>query len=256
MLYRYFIKIAFDGTGYNGWQVQKNSAQTVQAKINSGLSKLLSEDIFITGCCRTDAGVHARELYAHFDSKRKDLHDNSKIDWVYKFNMLMPKDIAIDGIYLVKNTLSARFDANARTYKYYIHNRRNPFLINRSYYFYGMLNVNAMNEAASVLLNHEDFSAFSKLNTQVKSTICKVKKAQWIVNGKGDMTFTIQSNRFLHGMVRMIVGTLILVGKGKMSIGDFEKILIGKDCRKAGALAPAHGLYLVKVGYPSHVFIQ
>ncbi len=272
MLYRYFIKISFDGTNYNGWQVQKNSSQTVQQKINDGLSKLLGEKIEVQGCCRTDAGVHAKELFAHFDSKSNNLHSDSKINWLYKFNQMIPLDISIDGIYSVNEKANARYDATARIYQYFIHQKRNPFLINRSYYYYSELDVALMNKAAKLLKKYDDFSAFSKVNTQVKTNICKIYKAEWkyapalkgeknkysntkapFRAGGETLIFTIRANRFLRGMVRMIVGTMMLLGKNKITLSDFKKIIESKNCQNAGALAPACGLYLTKVEYPKDV---
>ena len=253
-LHRYFLKISFDGTNYNGWQVQKNSSQTVQQKINDGLSKLLSEKIEIQGCCRTDAGVHARELYAHFDSKKNNLHNDSKNDWLYKFNNMIPVDISIDGIFSVNEKANARYDATARTYQYFINSKRNPFLINRSYYYYSELDIAMMNKAAKLLKKYNDFSSFSKMNTQVKTNICKIAIAEWKKDIEGNLIFTIRADRFLRGMVRMIVGTMMLLGKHKITLAEFKKIIESKNCQNAGALAPACGLYLTKVEYPKKIF--
>lgn len=297
MLYRYFIKVSFDGTNYNGWQVQKNSAHTIQQKINEGLSKLLSEEIKVFGCCRTDTGVHAKELYAHFDSKRNDLSPRPKgrrrlkgVDagfipvsklntlspfrdgaWLHKFNSMLPIDISIDEMFSVNENANARFDATARTYQYFIHSKRNPFLVNRSYYYYSELDVTLMNKAAKILKKCEDFSAFSKVHTQVKTNICRIYNAEWMPPHppkggfarpsspplgelEGALVFTIRADRFLRGMVRMIVGTMMLVGKHKITLDDFKKIIESKDCRNAGALVPACGLYLTKVDYPKKIF--
>ena len=254
MSQRYFIKISFDGTRYNGWQVQKNSAETVQQKINDGLSKLLSEKIEVSGCCRTDAGVHAREMFAHFDSKRDNLHNDKNSDWLYKFNHMIPTDISIDGIWAVKKEANARYDATLRMYQYFIHPKRDPFLVDRSYYYYSELNIGLMNKAAKLLMKYDDFSAFSKLNTQVKTNICKIRKAEWKKDKAGNLTFTISADRFLRGMVRMIVGTMMLLGKNKITLEQFRKIIESKDCRNAAALAPACGLYLTKVEYPKKIF--
>ncbi|TAL59939.1 MAG: tRNA pseudouridine(38-40) synthase TruA [Bacteroidetes bacterium] len=281
MLHRYFIKISFDGTRYNGWQVQKNSAETIQQKINEGLSKLLVEKIEVYGCCRTDAGVHAKELFAHFDSSKNlippaghtllSLNNRAKsvapmaiggeytsgvraeVDWLHKFNSVLPTDISIDGIYSVGDDASARYDASARTYQYFINSKRNPFLVNRSYYYYSELDIALMNRAAKILIKNKDFSSFSKVNTQVKTNICKISKAEWVSTEDGYM-FTIRSDRFLRGMVRMIVGTMILIGKHKLSISDLKKILDSKDCRNAGVSVPACGLHLAKVEYPQKIF--
>jgi tRNA pseudouridine38-40 synthase len=264
VVYRYFIKISFDGTRYNGWQVQKNSEQTVQQKINDGLSKVLSEKIEVFGCCRTDAGVHARELYAHFDSVKNSLSSigmkfkkegSIKIDWLHKFNSILPVDISIDEIISVRGTANARFDARARTYQYFIHSRKNPFLDNRSYYFYNNLDIAMMNQAGKLLISNQDFSSFSKVNTQVKTNNCKLSKAIWTKSENG-IVLTIRANRFLHGMVRMIVGTMMLIGKHKITLADFKKIIDSKNCQNAGASVPACGLYLTKVEFPKKVFLK
>jgi tRNA pseudouridine38-40 synthase len=252
VLHRYFIKISFDGTRYSGWQVQKNSAHTVQQKINEGLSKLLNEKIEVFGCCRTDAGVHAKELFAHFDSRKPSLAEG-EVDWVHKFNSMLPVDISIDEIISVACYANARFDATARTYQYFINSKRNPFLINRSYYYYSDLDIALMNKAANMLKKNKDFSAFSKLHTQVKTNICKISKAEWEIIDDS-LIFTIRANRFLRGMVRMIVGTMVLIGKHKLTLNDFKKIIDSKDCQNAGALVPANGLYLTKVEYPKNIF--
>jgi len=251
-MYRYFIKVSFDGTNYSGWQVQQNSPYTVQQKINEGLSKLLSEKIEVFGCCRTDAGVHAKELYAHFDSKKHSLAE-SNVDWLHKFNSMLPVDISIVEIFSVAADANARFDATARTYQYFIHSKRNPFLINRSHYYYSDLDIASMNKAAKILKEHKDFSAFSKLHTQVKTNICKISKAEWKAVDDG-LVFTIRADRFLRGMVRMIVGTMILIGKHKITLSEFRKIIESKDCQNAGALVPACGLYLTKVEFPKKIF--
>lgn len=253
-IYRYFIKISFDGTNYNGWQMQKNSSETVQQKINDGLSQLLNEKIEIIGCCRTDTGVHARELFAHFDSKKSNLHDDDKTDWIYKFNKMIPLDISIDEIYAVNENANARFDAKARTYQYFIHRKRNPFQRGYSYYYYGELDVKLMNKAAALLKKYNDFSAFSKVSPQTKSSICKIYSAEWKTN-RDELIFTIRADRFLRGMVRMVTGTMMQLGRHKITLMEFKKIIESKDCRNAGALVPACGLYLTNVEYPQSIFL-
>lgn len=257
--HRYFIKVSFDGTRYNGWQVQQNSAETVQQKINEGLSKLLGEKIEVHGCCRTDTGVHAKELYADFDSVKSGLaltsgkHKAAGSDWLHKFNAVLPTDISIDAIFAVKEDVNARYAATARTYQYFIHKRKNPFLTGRSYYYYSDLDTALMNKAGKLLIKHKDFSAFSKVNTQVKTNNCKLSKASWVATKDGYI-FTIRADRFLRGMVRMIVGTMILIGKHKLTLPELQKILDSKDCRNAGVSVPACGLYLAKVEYPKKIF--
>lgn len=265
MTHRYFIKISFDGTNYSGWQVQKNSANTVQQKLNEGLSRLLGEKIEVYGCCRTDAGVHAKELYAHFDTQRK-LFPEEGSDWLHKFTSMVPADISIDTIFSVKQDANARFDATARTYQYFIHGKPNPFLLNRSYYYYSELDIALMNRAATILKKCKDFSSFSKVNTQAKTNVCKIYKIGWAImpltslslEGRDEdesLVFTIRADRFLRGMVRMIVGTMLLLGKHKITLADFQDIINSKDCRNAGALVPACGLYLTKVEYPKKYLI-
>ncbi len=264
MSHRYFIKISFNGTAYNGWQVQSNSPHTVQQKLNEGLSKLLNEKIEVLGCCRTDAGVHAKELFGQFDSSRNDLHSvplskrsggKGAVDWLHKFNSVLPTDISIDGIYAVGPDANTRFDATARTYQYFINSKRNPFLVNRSYYYYSELDIALMNKAARLLMKTNDFSAFSKVNTQVNNNRCKLFKAEWKKTPDG-YVFTIRANRFLRGMVRMIVGTMIMIGKHKLSLSELQKIIDSKDCRNAGVSVPACGLYLTKVEYPKKIFAK
>lgn len=254
MIRRYFIKISFDGTNYSGWQIQKNSVNTIQQKLNEGFSKLLGEKIEIFGCCRTDAGVHAKELYAHFDTQ-KDLSMEGGGDWLHKFNSMIPVDISIDDIFLVKQDANARFNATSRMYQYFIHSKRNPFLLNRSYYYYSELDIKRMNRAANILKKCNDFSSFSKVNTQVKTTVCKIYEAEW-KRSSNQCVFTIRADRFLRGMVRMIVGTMLLVGKNRITLSDFQEIITSKDCRNAGASAPACGLYLTKVEYPKSILIR
>ena len=253
MANRYFIKISFDGTRYNGWQVQKNSSETVQQKINEGLSKILSEKIEVYGCCRTDAGVHARELVAHFDTEHTFSGKGAGAEMLHKFNSVLPTDISIDSIFSVADDANARYDATARTYQYLINSKRDPFLLNRSYYYYNELDVALMNKACKLLMKNKDFSSFSKVNTQVKTNLCKIYKAKWISTGNG-YEFTIRANRFLRGMVRMVVGTLMLVGKNKLTLKELQEIIDSKDCRNAGMSVPACGLYLAKVEYPKKMF--
>ena len=244
---RYFIKLAYQGTSYNGWQIQKNTPRTIQQVINESFSGLLNEKIELTGCGRTDTGVHAREYYAHFDSTKSDLHINPR-EWVYKFNVVLPVDIAIQEIIPVQKDAHARFNALSRSYEYIINKKRDPFQLNRAYYIYFPLRIDLMNKAASILFEHEDFSCFSKSNTQVKTNFCKILEASWIENEEL-FIFTISANRFLRNMVRSIVGTMIEVGKEKISLDDFGKIIENKNRSKAGVSVPAGGLYLTKVKY-------
>ncbi|MES2398303.1 MAG: tRNA pseudouridine(38-40) synthase TruA [Bacteroidota bacterium] len=249
---RYFIQLSYNGTAYHGWQIQENTYRTVQQVLNEMLSRLLNEPIVITGCGRTDTGVHASEYFAHFDSTIEDLEINQD-KWIFKFNFALPTDIAIQKIITVKEKSNARFDAVSRTYQYIINKKKDPFQIDRSCFLYGPLNVEEMNKATKILFDHIDFSAFAKTNTQNLSNNCKIYKAEW-KEENDSLIFTISANRFLRNMVRAIVGTLLNVGKGKISIEEFNEIIESKTRSKAGFSAHACGLYLTKVEYPQNYF--
>ncbi|HEY0031224.1 MAG TPA: tRNA pseudouridine(38-40) synthase TruA [Bacteroidia bacterium] len=248
---RYFIRLSYNGTAYHGWQIQENTFSTVQQVLNEMLSRLLNEPVFVTGCGRTDAGVHASEYYAHFDTTRELLDKKEK--WIFKFNHALPADIAIQNIHAVKEKANARFDAVARTYQYIINRRKDPFRINSACFIYGELNVNEMNKAAAVLFEFIDFSAFAKSNTQNATNNCKMYKAEW-KEEQGLLIFTVSADRFLRNMVRAIVGTCLEVGKGKISIEEFRRIIESKERSNAGLSAHACGLYLTKVEYPANYF--
>lgn len=248
---RYFLQLSYNGTAYHGWQIQENTFTTVQQVINDMLSRLLNEPVFVTGCGRTDTGVHALEYFAHFDTTKNLMEDRSK--WIFKFNNALPADIAIQKIIPVGEKANARFDAISRTYEYHVHYKKNPFLVNRSSYLYFELDVEKMNEAAAVLFNYEDFSSFAKSNTQNFTNNCKIYKAKWTVE-EDRLIFTISADRFLRNMVRAIVGTLLNVGKGKIALQDFREIIEKKDRSAAGLSVPACGLYLTNVTYPKNYF--
>lgn len=214
-------------------------------------SLLLNEKITITGCGRTDTGVHARDFYGHFDSSRNLLSESEK--WIYKFNNALPADIAIKDILSVKEDANSRFDAISRTYEYIITRQKNPFEINKAWYLYGQLDIAKMNAAARILFNYNDFTSFSKSNTQNFTNNCKIFKAEWREENEL-LIFTISADRFLRNMVRAIVGTLIDVGKGKTSLDEFQEVIKSKNRSNAGFSVPADGLYLVKVEYPSGYF--
>ena len=223
---------------------------SVQQVIEESLSTLLREDIKITGAGRTDAGVHAKQLFAHFDFEA--INDTKAL--VFRINSFLPKDISVVNIFQVKDNAHARFDAVAREYEYVISLRKDPF----SQYFAYQLNkipdVDLMNKTAELLFNHIDFQCFSRSKTDVKTYNCVISKARWeLIDNK--LTFTISADRFLRNMVRAIVGTLLDVGFGKTSVEDFQAILNSKNRSKAGASAPAHGLYLTKVKYPEEIFL-
>lgn len=245
---RYFIRLSYNGTAYHGWQVQENTTATVQQVLNDMLSKLLNEPIVATGCGRTDTGVHASDFYAHFDASNMQLAAD-KEKWIFRFNGALPADISVQNIYAVKPDANSRFDAVSRTYKYFISQKKNPFGIDRACFYYGALDIKAMNAAAAELFKHTDFGAFAKSNTQNFTNNCKVVEAEWREEN-GLLVFTISADRFLRNMVRAIVGTLIDVGKGKMSIAEFNAVIESRDRSNAGYSVPACGLYLVKVEYP------
>ncbi len=249
---RYFIQLSYNGTAYHGWQIQENTYRTVQQVLNEMLSRLLNEPISITGCGRTDTGVHATEYFAHFDSTIEDMEIN-QAKWIFKFNFALPADIAIQKIITVKGKSNARFDAVSRTYQYIINKKKDPFQIDQSCFLYGTLNIEEMNKATKLLFDHIDFSAFAKTNTQNLSNNCKIYKAEW-KEENDSLIFTISANRFLRNMVRAIVGTLLNVGKGKISIEEFNEIIESKTRSKAGFSAHACGLYLTKVEYPQNYF--
>lgn len=241
---RYFIHLAYNGTRFHGWQIQPN-ATSVQENLNKAFSVLLQTEINLMGAGRTDTGVHAREMYAHFDS------DNSFdiTTLVHKLNSFLPKDIVIYDIIPVHDDAHSRFDATKRTYEYHIHQFKNPFIDELSWYFHQPLDIDLMNQASQLLFNYTDFECFSKVNTDVNTFDCTIFEAYWKRGNNDQLVFTISANRFLRNMVRSIVGTLINVGLHKITLDDFTKIIESKSREKAGFSVPAHGLYLTKIEY-------
>jgi tRNA pseudouridine synthase A len=223
---------------------------TVQQVLQQALSTLLREPIAVVGAGRTDSGVHAQEMYAHFDT-----NNPLPPDLVAKLNSFLPIDIAIDSIYVVTPEAHARFSAISRTYQYHISTQKDVFNYNYSMSFSLPLNVALMNEAAHILYYYTDFQCFSKTHTDVKTFLCKVYQAYWQQIGH-ELVFTITADRFLRNMVRAIVGTLIEVGKERLSLTDFEDIIIGKNRSKAGASVPASGLFLTRIEYPEDIFVE
>ncbi len=242
---RYFIEFSYKGTNYSGWQKQ-NNAISVQQKLDEALTLILRETIETVGSSRTDTGVHAEQQYAHFDTNQP-VKDCEVL--TYRLNSLLPFDIAVHRVFAVEDTAHSRFDANYRRYEYRIVKRKNPFLHNESHIFHKPLNIQLMNEAALLLFKYKNFESFSKMHTQVNNFLCEITEAEWFEKD-GILIFSVKSNRFLRGMVRALVGTLLEVGTGKKTIADFEKIIQAQDRSKAGAQAPAEGLFLVEVGYP------
>jgi len=242
---RYFIELAYKGTNYHGWQYQKN-AKSVQETVEKAFSLILREKISIAGAGRTDSGVHALHYTAHFDTENKIENTN---DFVYKLNSLLEQDIAIYKVYETHSDNHSRFSPISRTYEYHINTTKNPFVQESSYYLNFALDYEKMNQAAQKLFNYIDFTSFSKLHTERRTNNCNIYKAEWIIN-ENKSYFIISANRFLRNMVRAIVGTLLEVGKGKLSIDDFCEIIESKDRAKAGYSVPARGLFLTKIKYP------
>lgn len=247
---RFFIYLSYDGAAYHGWQVQPNGI-SVQETLQKALSLLLRENIEIVGAGRTDAGVNAELMVAHFDFKDDMVTTNT---FVTKLNKLLPQDISVWRIVEVKPDAHARFDATARTYKYYIVTEKVPFCRYYSYRFPLPLDFNLMNEAAKKLFNYSDFTSFSKLHTDAKTNICRIMQAEWKQKGPHEWVFTIQADRFLRNMVRAIVGTLLDVGRGKLTIEGFCGIIEGKDRCMAGTSVPGNALFLSNVEYPESIF--
>ena len=243
---RYFITLSYDGTHYHGWQVQPNGT-SVQEKLQWALSTILrQEDIQVTGAGRTDAGVHARMMVAHFDVETMNFELQ---DLTYKLNRLLPQDIAIQKIEPVSDGMHARFSATSRTYHYYIHTVKDPFLRAYSCELHYPLDFQRMNEAAAILMTYDDFGAFCKAHADVKTTLCHITVAQWHQTSTTSWYFEITANRFLRNMVRAVVGTLIDVGRGRLSLDDFRKVIEGKRRTEAGESMPANALFLEDVKY-------
>jgi len=246
---RYFLEFAYNGQKYFGWQKQPKQI-SVQEVLENALSTLLRQKIDITGAGRTDTGVHAKKMFAHFDFE-EILPD----DLVHRLNSFLPKDIAVYKVHPMQNEAHARFDATDRTYHYFVQIGKNPFNFDSTWQIRHELNMDKMNEAAKLLLGKQDFSSFAKLHTDVKTHICDVKFAQWERIGN-ELKFTITADRFLRNMVRSVVGTLVDVGKGKINLEEFNEIIAQKDRSFASGSAPAQGLYLVEVVYPKSIFID
>lgn len=289
---RYFIYLQYDGTAYHGWQTQPN-AVSVQETIEQKLSMLLNRDIFIIGAGRTDAGVHARLMIAHFEisdidgtgsqkpettgraegnADRKPKGSKNPAAAIQKkessailltdtalltrrLNQVLPNDIAIQNIVPVRAEAHARFSPISRTYRYYITTDKSPFNRQYAYHVYWQLDVDKMNEAARCLFNFTDFTSFSKLHTDVKTNNCHIMEAHWEETAPGHLVFTIKADRFLRNMVRAIVGTLILVGRGKLSVEQFCRTIEQKNRCSAGDSAPAQALFLEDIEYPEEIFI-
>ena len=244
---RYFVTFSYFGLAYHGWQSQPN-AVTVQQIMEEVFTTLLRQKISLVAAGRTDTGVHAKKMVAHFDIEAP----LNTTDVVMKLNSFLPEDIAVEKIFAVSGDAHARFSALSRTYEYWLVQQKHPFYKDTAYYVKQPLNVSAMNMAAEVLMEYEDFEAFSKSGTDVKTNLCSVNKAVWVADNE-KLVFTITADRFLRNMVRAIVGTLLEVGQGKIGLEDVKTIIKSKDRSRAGASVPAKGLYLTLVEYPKNI---
>jgi tRNA pseudouridine38-40 synthase len=244
---RYFVRLAYNGTPYHGWQIQHN-ARSVQQVLNEAFSLIMRDKIRLTGCGRTDTGVHAMEYYAHYESdKEYSSHELEKL--IFKINSYIDFEIAILDIFRVPEKLHARFSAARRTYEYHIARRKDPFGKGFSYYLFGKLDVEMMNAGAEYLLSVKDFTSFSKVDSDTKTNLCDLVYASW--EERGDvLIFTITANRFLRNMVRAIVGTLLDLGTGKITLKELKEITESKNRSNAGESVPPWGLFLTKIEYP------
>ena len=244
---RYFIEFSYNGKAYHGWQNQPN-AISVQQVLEESLSKLLRTEIKVMGAGRTDAGVHASQMFAHFETKEE--FDIPLI--IFKLNCFLPNDIAVQDIFEVHEKAHARFHALSRTYKYKIGTKKNVFTSDFYYHVYFPLDIDKMNEACNILFQYTDFQCFSKSNTDVKTYHCKMMEAFWELDND-ELVFTIKADRFLRNMVRAIVGTMINIGLGKIEVNELHNIIKSKNRSEAGYSVPANGLFLTKITYPDTI---
>lgn len=245
---RYFLEVCYKGANYAGFQVQENAA-TIQQAVEKVLFTYLRQPITLTGSSRTDTGVHARQNFFHFDIDR-DIPQKA----LYNFNAMLPADIAINNLYRVPAEAHCRFDALAREYEYSIYQEKSPFLVDRAYYFPYKLDLVAMREAAAMILEYRDFTSFSKRNSQVRTMNCTILYSEWVEREGGLTVYRVKGNRFLRGMVRGLVGTMLQVGRGKLTLDGFRAVIDAKDCTEADFSVPGHGLFLCKVEYPDGYF--
>jgi tRNA pseudouridine38-40 synthase len=241
---RYFIEVAYNGAAYSGFQIQQN-ANTIQAEVEKALLIYFKSHFSLTGSSRTDAGVHARQNFFHVDTDINIEEESNS----YHLNAILPEDIVINGITMVKDEAHCRFDAISRAYKYYIYQKKDPFSSDRAYFFPYKLDIELMNEAASIIKSTLDFTSFSKKNTQVNNFMCHIIESKWIQNGD-TYIYHVISNRFLRGMVKGLAGTMLQVGTHKISLEAFRHIIISRDCTLANFSVPAHALFLEEVVYP------
>lgn len=241
---RYFIEVFYKGTDYSGFQIQQN-ANSIQAEVEKVLQTLFKKAFGLTGSSRTDAGVHALQNFFHFDIDGQLI---TEYDFIYNLNSLLPKDIAIKKIFKVEDDAHCRFDVVNREYRYYIYQEKDPFLRETAFYYPYKIDLNKLKEAAHTVLQYEDFTAFSKTRTQVKSFLCRVEKSEWFIDGD-TIVYDVIANRFLRGMVKALVGTMLQVGRNKISVEQFKNIIENKDASKANFSPPSHGLFLHAVNF-------
>ena len=261
---RYFLKLSYNGSSFHGWQSQPN-ATGVQSVLEDGLSTILRKKITVLGAGRTDTGVHAREMFAHLDLEEK-IQDKKR--FLQSLNSIVGRNISVPDILEVIPEAHARFDAEERTYKYFVTYDKNPFLKDFCWFSASELDIQKMNEAADILLSTKDFTSFAKLHSDSKTNICDVREALWkplaedkeALNFLGNLNkgivFTISADRFLRNMVRAIVGTLVEVGRHKLTLLDFKKVIEDMNRSSAGTSMPAHGLFLWKISYPESLFLS
>ena len=251
---RYFITLSYDGTSYHGWQIQPNGI-SVQERLQQALSTLLRMPVEVVGAGRTDAGVHASMMVAHFDlptpidSLPAEAERGGVANLAYRLNRILPRDIAVQRVEAVAPDMHARFSATSRTYYYFLHTVKDPFLRNTSWETHYQLDFPAMNEAAAWLLTQSDFASFCKVGADVKTTLCQLSRAEWVQLSPVAWRFEITANRFLRNMVRAVVGTLVEVGRHRITLADFQRIVESKQRTEAGESMPAHALFLVDITY-------
>ena len=239
---RYFIEVSYKGTNYSGFQVQQN-ANSVQAEIEKALDIFYKQKFELTGSSRTDTGVHAHQNFFHFDTEM-DIKDGD-----YNLNAILPDDIVVKRIFKVEDNAHCRFDALSREYHYYIYQHKNPFLRDKAFYVPYSVDVELLQQAAAEIMKHTDFTSFSKRNTQVKSFLCNIYASQWVQEADC-LVYKIKANRFLRGMVKGLVGTMLLMGKKKINLDEFRAIIEANDCTKADFSVPPDGLFLIKLTFP------
>ena len=245
---RLFIHFQYDGTNYHGWQIQPNG-NTIQEELQKALSTILRQPIEVVGAGRTDTGVHARHMVAHMDIDATVFGDLSTEDLAYKLNRLLPRDISVLRIEQVADDLHARFSATFRKYHYYISTRKDAFSRHYAWQIHWQLDFDKMNQAAKMLIGEKDFASFCKVGSDVKTTMCNLTHAQWVKDSETNWHFEITANRFLRNMVRAVVGTLVEVGRGRMTLEQFQSVLSQKSRSAAGESVPANGLFLEQVSY-------